>query len=231
MQPQPGRGEQWPGEAGIRAGEGMQCRGPICGPAQLWHIRLAPSSPELGSCFQEQGCSPPCCTGLGLQPGPTAHTAEQVRSTQETQVTKQSGSLRARYLSAALCFPGPSWHLSVQPSGWGWGRQCCGPGPGPPSPPGPACSSFLPGGSWGLPVLLAGSAASSFLSQHLASRVWMASALGKPGWDQAESPWDCSKGHHGGNSAWQGRCGSHFPEAGLLCCCSASPTQRPSVCR
>lgn len=121
---QPGRGEQWPGQAGIWAGEGMQCRGLICGPAQLWHRRLAPSSPELGSCFQEQGCYPPCCTGLGLQLGPAAHTAEQVRGTQETVSNPNHKTvvqlMRSLFVSSSL-LPGAFMAPLCAAKWWGGG--------------------------------------------------------------------------------------------------------------
>lgn len=127
---QPGRGEQWPGQAGILVGEGMQRRGLICDPAQLWHVRLAPSSPE-------QGRSPPCCTGLGSQvPLLTqlsrsgAHRRQVSDPSHKTVVQL----MRSLFVSSSLlpgAFVGP-----LCAAEWlGWGRQCCDPGPGPLFPP------------------------------------------------------------------------------------------------
>lgn len=217
---QPGREGKQTGKlgSGVR-GQGMQGRALACDLARLWHRALVPGSPEMGPSFQEQASvtfpAPRTWACSWIPPYRHLSRAEAHKNRASrpnhsvvqltvdvTYVFLVSGSL----LPGAFMAPILCW-ASVQPRGWGWGRQGCCLGPTSlPRPP--HHTDFLSCGPRGFLF----SPLSEQLPHFFCNILQQVSGLlllseAQTGWDLAESLRVWSKVCHGRNSGSAGRPG------------------------
>lgn len=167
-------------------------------------------SPELGSCFQEQGCHPPCCTGLGLQLG--HKTVMQLMHS-----LLVSSSLLPRAFLVPLC---AAKRLRVGATVvWSWWDLDRFPHHSPPAP----VSSLVAAG--GFLSTLAGWLSSFLISLSTSCPKCLDCFCS---WElrlgPSREPLGLFKGTPrkelllaGPSWAPQSQCGSHLPQAGLLC--------------